>query len=626
MSGIFRWFDAQILERLRLHSLTFIRDALVIAACFTLSEYLRFYPKAIPTSYSRSLVDALPVIIFVYTVLNYIFGIHRRLWKYAGVPDFRALIEAVFLATVIIGVVDLAWQGIRPLPFGTIPDGGLFTLMGLTFVRLASRLIGRRAHADEGWARVLIVGAGQSGQLVASDLLSNPQWRQHLVGFVDDDPGKRRRRIHGAPVLGTVDLLPELVTRHRIDIVGVAVPSANAKELDRILALAQETPARIQVLPNRGELIAGQMAMRLRDINLGDLLDRIPSAHAVNSARAHSILTGRVILVTGGAGSIGSELCRQLLTFETSTVIAVDNNETGLFHLQKELETGPLKTVLGDITDMNKMSHVFRAYRPDIVFHAAAYKHVPMLESYPEEAVFVNVQGTLNLCKLAAEHGCERFVFISTDKAVHPVNALGFSKRIGELTVRAHQGKGPIYCCVRFGNVVGSRGSALPEFIRQIEAGGPVMVTHPEVERYFMTIPEAVSLVIQAGGLAQGGELFMLDMGQPIKIVDIAKRIIRVRGLRVGTDIEIMYTGLRPGEKLTEELVFHGERTRGTENEAIVAVEDDNPYNLKELQAQIESLTGVASRGDAEAVRATLGQIALAEPVEVRKRHLGSVG
>jgi FlaA1/EpsC-like NDP-sugar epimerase len=269
-----------------------------------------------------------------------------------------------------------------------------------------------------------------------------------------------------------------------------------------------------------------------------------------------------------------------------------------------------LVPVLGDVTDPDKLERLFRRHQPDIVFHAAAYKHVPMLEAHPDQGVYVNVQGTLNLCGAAVRHGCERFVFVSTDKAVHPVNVLGFSKRIGEMIVRAHTSERTIFCSVRFGNVVGSRGSALPEFIRQIDAGGPVTVTHPDVERYFMTIPEAVSLVIQAGAFAGGGELFMLDMGRPIKIADLVQRIIRLRGLRVGKDIEIVYTGLRPGEKLTEDLMFEAERAAPTPNPTILAVADETPAERQALEQEVGILLQVAAREDSDAIRRMLEAIA----------------
>jgi FlaA1/EpsC-like NDP-sugar epimerase len=621
------------LGRLRLHGLTFVIDAAAVALSFSVALAVRFLPGEIPASYIHDLLLALPFVVLIYLGTNYLFGIHRRMWQYAGMPDIRSLLESVTIATLIVAAADVmlpllvSSKSVRPLPLSTIFVGGVLSLMTLTLSRLWTRLLKARPTVQDGWDSVLIVGAGQGGQLVAAELQSNPHWCQYPAGFVDDDPSRARRRIHGIPVLGTLDELPEIVAKRHIDIIGVAIPSASTKQLDRILAIAQETSARIQVLPDRIQMMSGQVPMRLRDINVGDILDRVP-VEAEQEDCTRVALTGRAVLITGAAGSIGSELVRQVLRFDPTLVLAVDNNETGLFHLERELESivggSRLVTVLGDVTDESKMAQVFREHRPSTIFHAAAYKHVPMLEVYPEEAVFVNVKGTLNMCRLAAENRCERFVFISTDKAVNPVNVLGFSKRLGELITRAHEGYGPIYCSVRFGNVVGSRGSALPEFIRQIDAGGPVQVTHPDVERYFMTIPEAVSLVIQASGLALGSELFMLDMGEPVKIDAIARRMIRIRGLRIGSDIEIVYTGLRPGEKLKEELVFQGERTHSTANKAIVSVEDDGKVDLSQLETQVNILMNLAARGEPEVLKASLAQAA-SNDVLPRLRHIGSM-
>jgi FlaA1/EpsC-like NDP-sugar epimerase len=612
--------DAHVLERIRLHGLTFARDAVVVGASYVAADYLKYFPKAIPNEQLGPFLVSLPVIVFTYMLCMYLFGVHRRLWQYAGVRDVRALVEATIVATLGVFIADVALYSLdltraegRPVPLAAVIVGGVFSLSALAGARLWPRLFQPRSHSDDGWARFLIVGAGQGGNVVAADLLANPQWHQLPIGFVDDDLSKRRRRIHNVPVLGTIDRLPEIAAMQEVDVIGVAIPSASTKELDRILALAQQTTARIQVLPTIGEIMTREVPLRLRDINLDDLLNRAPSTQPQSHAIAETI-SDRVVLVTGAAGSIGSELCRQILRFKPSRLIALDNNETGLFYLERDLSEfdnrGRLQTVLGDITDITKLSNVISGARPSIVFHAAAYKHVPILEAHPEEAIFVNVQGTLNVCRLVAEYECERFVFVSTDKAVHPVNALGFSKRLGELITRAHHDKGPIFCSVRFGNVMGSRGSALPEFIRQIDSGGPVLVTHPDVERYFMTIPESVSLVIQAGAMARGSEIFMLDMGEPVKIDDLAKRIIRMRGLRVGADIEIRYTGLRPGEKLTEELVFRGERDRPTDNPSIVAVEDDMHCSLEQLEARVHLLAGIAASGRTDVVRETLREAA----------------
>ncbi len=612
MRPIVEFVDAQILERLRLHGITFAVDALIVALAYGLAEEVRFNGH-VPPRYVSSFLAILPAVILMYLVLHYVYGIHRRLWQYAGTRDMRSISEASLMSAALILILDLLWPMPRPLPAFVVPAGAAFALLGLVSIRIWRRL--RRPHllVDETWSRVLIVGAGHAGQIVTSDLLSNTDWHEYPVAFVDDDPKKYRMRIHGIRVIGSVDALPAIVKELQIDIIGVAIPSASRQQLDRILAIAQESDARIQILPSRHEVLQSGGAPRLRDISLDDLVRQTDENPAdVTFVQEH--INGQVVLVTGAAGSIGSELGRQILALGPKQLLALDNNESGLFYLQAELQSrangGSLKAILADITDPEKIRRILERHRPSMIFHAAAYKHVPMLEAFPEEAVFVNVMGTLNLCQAAIEAGCERFVFVSTDKAVHPVNALGYSKRIGELLVRAHQSGRTTFCCVRFGNVIGSRGSALPEFIRQIDAGGPVTVTHPDVERYFMTIAEAVRLVIEAGTRASGGELFMLDMGVPIKLDQLARRMIRARGLRVGKDIEVTYTGLRPGEKLSEELVFEHETSTPTENPVILRVEDPGRPTLPQLRSRLDALSRVARSGDAALIVPLLADIA----------------
>lgn len=600
--------------RLRQHGLSFARDGAIIALSYSFAEGLRF-DGPIPEDSFNLLLLALPVVIAVYLIVEYGLGIHRYLWQYAGMPDMRALLDACIVATVIVGIADLIIPGVRPLPMSVVPAGGLFSLAGLLVVRLWRRLfISRRPAPTVATSRVLIVGAGQGGQLAAAELLANRGSQQFPVGFLDDDPAKAQKRIHGLPVLGTIEELRHVVLEYQIDTVAVAIPSASTRELDRILALAQPTNARIQILSDRAEMLTRQGLAGLRDIRLDDLLDRVPLNSPLDNTVVRDCIENRTVLVTGAAGSIGSELCRQIMRLSPGVLLALDNNESRLFALERELEMLPhahlLRPVLADVADESGVERVFRDYRPDIVFHAAAYKHVPMLEAHPAEAVHVNIVGTANLCRAARVHGCDRFVFISTDKAVQPVNILGYSKRIGELLVHAHDSDSTTFCSVRFGNVIGSRGSALPEFIRQIDAGGPVTVTHPDVERYFMTIPEAVSLVIQAGALASGGELFMLDMGQPVKIAALARRIIRLRGLRPGKDIRITYTGLRPGEKLTEDLTYAGEQRRLLPDLPIFAVTDDIRASLDTLSQSIELLKMASIRVDMDMLRTLIEAMA----------------
>lgn len=616
-------------RRIRLHGAAFLVDALVIIVAYVVADALRFDAQ-IPTQYVHRLALTLPFIILIYWACTYFFGLHRRVWKYAGMNDLRAVMISAAVSFVLILCLDVALRHDHFCPLSVVVIGALLTFCGMVVVRVGPRLLrsGSAGTGDSG--RVLIVGAGQAGHLVARDLAGGPESRERVIGYVDDDARLHGMRIHGVPVLGRTDDLPAIVKRYDIDTIAIAVPSASMRELDHMLELSQSTDARIQILPSQAEVLSGRSSsLRLRDIDLDSLLDRIPSTEMLQGDVIRNSVRGRVVLVTGGAGSIGSELCRQLITLGPEKVIALDNNETGLFHLVNELATGPgeelLIPVLGSITDNQKLGRVFKRYNPDIVFHAAAYKHVPMLEEHTDEAVAVNVVGTLNVCRWATRSHCQRFVFISTDKAVHPVNALGYSKRIGELLTRGHQHPGPIFCSVRFGNVIGSRGSALPEFVRQIDAGGPVTVTHPDAERFFMTIPEAVSLVIQAAALAEGGELFMLDMGEPIKIGDLVKRLIRWRGLRVGKDVEVVYTGLRPGEKLTEDLVFDVEGTEATAIPSVRVVQDMMVPDLDDLEGAIEVLAQLVADGNEEILVRALQSVAL-DYLERDHRSLQSVG
>lgn len=616
-------------RRIRLHSATFLVDALVIIIAYIAADAMRFDGQ-IPTQYTYRLELTLPFIILIYWATTYLFGLHRRVWKYAGMNDLRAVTNSAAVSFILIFFLDVALRRDHFCPLSVVMIGAIFTFCGMIAVRVGPRML-RSGVAEAGDSgRVLIVGAGQAGHLVARDLTSESHSRERVIGYVDDDARLHGMRIHGVRVLGRTNDLPDIVKRYDIDIIAIAIPSASMRELDHILELSQATDARIQILPSQAEVLSGRSSsLRLRDVDLDSLLDRIPSTEMLQGDVIRSSVRDRIVLVTGGAGSIGSELCRQLVTLGPAKVIALDNNETALFHLVNELATGPdeelLIPVLASITDDGKLGRVFKRYRPDIVFHAAAYKHVPMLEEHTDEAVAVNVVGTLNVCRWAVRYRCQRFVFISTDKAVHPVNALGYSKRIGELLTRSHQYSGPIFCSVRFGNVIGSRGSALPEFVRQIDAGGPVTVTHPDAQRFFMTIPEAVSLVIQAASLAEGGELFMLDMGEPIKIGDLVKRLIRWRGLRVGKDIEVIYTGLRPGEKLTEELVFEVEGTKATVIPSVRVVQDATVPDLDELEGAIAVLAQLVSDGEEEILLSALESVAL-EYFVTENRTLQSVG
>jgi FlaA1/EpsC-like NDP-sugar epimerase len=414
----------------------------------------------------------------------------------------------------------------------------------------------------------LLVGAGDGARLLAHELRQNPNWGFHPVGFVDDHPAKLGSRIAGLPVLGTTYDIPGVVQRKHIDVVIVAIPSATDVTLARITDVARRSSARVLTMPSIGAILRGEASPTLlRKLKIEEILGR-PEVWA-DIDRCRDFVAGRRILITGAAGSIGTELTRQVAELTPAQIIALDNNETGLHDIKQELLLRSARidvaTVVASVTNARRLGAVFAHYRPEVVFHAAAYKHVSLMEDHPEEAAMVNVVGTYRVAMAAAAEGVARFVLVSTDKAVNPTSIMGATKRIAELVVEAVANQtGLSACCVRFGNVIGSRGSVIPTFEKQIEAGGPVTVTHPAMKRFFMTIPEAASLIIQAGAFGDRRAIYELEMGDEVSIVELAKQMIRLHGLRVGQDIQIVFTGRRQGEKLREELTHDHELTEPT--------------------------------------------------------------
>ncbi|MGE5139822.1 MAG: polysaccharide biosynthesis protein, partial [Rudaea sp.] len=450
------------------------------------------------------------------------------------------------------------------------------------------------------------------GQLLVLQLQTRLQGQAYdVVGLVDDDPRKRGMLIHNVPVYGGRQQIPELAATLHPDLIILAIPPRKVRNPRELLALCRATSAQIKIIPGLFDWLGhNSRAPGWEDINEEDLLLR--SARRVDEAACRRLLLGRAVMVTGAAGSIGSELCRQIAAYQPERLILVDINESGLHDLVVELRPQAGRTridlVLGDISDRHKMQRVFESSRPQIVFHAAAYKHVPILEQFPQEGVRVNILGTRIIHSLAEIYGAERFVLISSDKAVNPSNVLGMTKWVGEL-IATYRRTNPVMLstAVRFGNVLGSRGSVLPTFEKQIELGGPVTITHPDMTRYFLTISEAVSLVIQAAAMTRGGDLYALDMGVPVRIVDLAQRMIRAHGLRPGQDIAIEYTGMRPGEKLNEELIAPAEETCPTEHEAIFRIERRVPLALANLEQEIDQMVAFSANGSGpDTVRSAL--------------------
>ena len=468
--------------------------------------------------------------------------------------------------------------------------------------------------------RILIVGAGSAGEKILREIIENDHLRYSVVGFIDDDRRKHGRSIHGIPVLGSLHEITRIVENHDVKEILIAIPSATGDQIRRIVTACKACQIAYKTLPGIGEIIDGRVSIKtLRDVNYEDLLGRTPVQLDMGEIRGY--LNGKTVLVTGCGGSIGAELCRQIVRFQPQTLILVDANEANLFHIEMELHNEPhgdrCRAVLGRIQDEKLMTAVFEKYRPQVVFHAAAYKHVPMLEKNPWEAVFNNIIGSRVIMETARKHGTERFVLVSTDKAVRPTNVMGASKRVTELLLNAFQGTGARFMAVRFGNVIGSSGSVIPIFRHQIEQGGPVTVTHPEVTRFFMTIPEAAQLILQAGAMGQRGEIFILKMGIPVKIADMARDLIRLSGREPDTDVEIIFTGLRDGEKLYEELITVGEGIVPTGHEKIMVLRADSQSGLSTsrqesadfLDAQLAELYLAADRFDAAGIKKKLQEI-----------------
>jgi perosamine synthetase len=544
-----------------------IVDTLIILLAYMVSFSARAVttPLDYPTSYSFMIL-----IITITLGLLYAFGAYNRIWSSTSGHDVALIVKAIAAAALITSAADILMRP-RPLPLSVVLFGNPLALVGFVAVRYRSRMISGLTWRWEAiWnkefpqipTKVLIVGAGESGQTTAWRLKyrcpSDSCYR--VVGFVDDDPFKRGMYVEGCPILGSREDIPALAEQYEVDLIVIAIRNITGSEFRRILSFAECTKARIKVIPNIFDLLeCNERSPLLRDVQAEDLLGRKPIDR--NADVKLDLVKNKVILVTGAAGSIGSELSRQLITYDPVRLILLDNNESALHDLFVELTAcGPdnrIIAALADITDKETLGGIFAQHLPQIVFHSAAYKHVPMLESYPAEAIRVNVYGTRQLAELASDYHVERFVLISTDKAVNPTCTMGASKRVCELVMHAmsqQRGNHTLLTSVRFGNVLGSRGSVVPIFNRQIDAGGPVTVTHKDMMRYFMTIPEAVNLVIHAACLTTGNDLFMLKMGEEVRIVELAERMIRMRGLRPYEDIEIKFTETRPGEKLHEEL------------------------------------------------------------------------
>ena len=538
-------------------------------AIFISANYLAYLVRFdfnIPPAHVLVMRETIPVLLVAKTLGFLSFGLFRGWWRYVSIRDIFPIAAGCTLGSLLFaGAVVLLW-GPYHIPRSIyFLDWGNTLLIVLAFrymIRAGREAFGRKRRATD--RRVLIVGAGAAGQMIAREIVENASLGMEEVGFIDDDPAKIGTRIQGLKVLGGHERIGEICRKHEVDEIIIAIPSAPPKVVREIVEHCREVSASFRILPGVGELIDGKVSVKaLRDVDLADLLGRDPVALDVGLIRRE--ITGHTVMVTGAAGSIGSELCRQLGKLSPAKLVMFEIAESPLYELELDMrERFPdlcLVPAIGDIRDRRRVEEIVAAHRPSVVYHAAAYKHVPVMEVHPSEAVKTNVLGTRIVAEIAAEFDVSRFVLVSTDKAVRPTNVMGATKRVAELIVQNMNGKGcsTMFVSVRFGNVLDSAGSVIPIFRKQLETTGKLTVTHPETSRYFMLIPEAAGLILQAGAMGAGGEVFVLDMGKPVKIVDLAMNMIRLSGKELGVNAEIVFTGLRPGEKLREELVIEGE-------------------------------------------------------------------
>ena len=597
-------------------------DLLLIVTAVLASFALRLELGAIFTQYLPSAWVMVAIALVVKPIVYYLFGLYRHYWVYASIRELRLIVFATATASVCVAFFVLLGRSIggftSGFPRSVLGIDWLLSLFSVGGVRLIVRMlaesgqVSQKADGLAGIRRVVVVGAGDAGVLVVRELQRNPQMHMQPVAFVDDDAEKLRKEIHGVPVDGTLRELASVVNRNHAHEVVIAIPTAPGHVVRLVTDICRARGIPFQTMPGMYELIGGKVSVsRLREVDIGDLLRRQPAW--IDDEAVGRTLTGMRVLVTGAGGSIGLELCRQVARWRPAQLGLLGHGENSIFDALLELAEVypnlPLIPIIADIRDVDRIQGVFESFRPQVVFHAAAHKHVPLMEVNIEEAVTNNVLGTKSVVDAALASRTNRLVLISTDKAVEPKSVMGATKRVAEMIVRdAAERSGRSFVAVRFGNVLGSRGSIVPIFRRQIARGGPVTITHPEMERYFMTIPEAVHLVLQSSGMGQGGELFVLRMGEQVRILNLAEDLIRLSGLEPGKDIEIVFTGIRPGEKLSESLWDDGLDYQPTEHPDIVSVDDTGFLEGSELDAAIRELVQLAREGDAQTIVGLLSE------------------
>lgn len=602
------------------------RRALILLAhisAFIASLFLSFLLSTNMQFRSSWLVGQFPFMLIAVLVIKLIvFGLfkqYRGWWRYVGISDLFTIFRASLISTVTIlcaWYLFLAVPEIRRIKeldaLKDIPQAVFLldmfgTILILAGLRMAIRLYHEEFRTVENarLKKLLIVGAGNAGEALLREIHRMTVAQYDVIGFIDDDPAKKGINIHGLPILGTVEQSPEICEKYSIDEIAIAIPSASHKQLRRVIQVCQGAKIHFRTVPSITDIASGKLRVsQIRDVDINDLLGREVVQLDLNLIEDY--LHQKVIMVTGAGGSIGSEMCRQVCNYEPKQLLLIEQAENPLFFIERELRQSfpniNIKAIICDITDKDRVENIFQSCKPQVVIHAAAHKHVPLMETNPGEAFKNNVVGTRNLAQASDKFKAENFVMISTDKAVNPTSLMGSSKRIAEMYVQdLNNTSDTHFTTVRFGNVLGSNGSVIPIFKKQIAQGGPVTVTHPDMKRYFMTIPEASQLVLQAAAMGKGGEIFVLDMGEPVKIIDLARELITLSGFRPGEDIEIAFTGTRPGEKLFEELSIKGEDMLPTRHPKI-GIWKNIPVNRKTLYSNIDSLINLSKTQDYEKI------------------------
>jgi len=598
------------LRHFRSRVAAFTHDIVMIPGAWFGAYWLRYNLGPIPDAFIGQAFVLLPLIVVVQGVVFWYFGLYRGVWRFASIPDFLRIAKAVMVGAAASAVLIFLLTRMQYVPRSVLPLYAVLLFGFLGVPRLVYRWLKDHKLYHPTGRRTLIVGSGEGAEMLVRDLLRQRSHEYKPVALVDDSPSRQGREIHGIRVVGTVADIPSVAKALEVELILIAIPSVTSKQMRRLVELCEAARVPFRTLPPITDLVSGQVTVNeLRPVSIEDLLGREPVRLDWEEIRRS--IQGRRVLVTGGAGSIGSELCRQIAPLAPATLAVVDKSEVDLYRIEQELGSKvPRATAfearLADVCDRAAVEHLMRAFAPEIVFHAAAYKHVPMLETQAREAVRNNVFGTGNVAHAAIEHEVEAFVLISTDKAVNPTNVMGASKRAAEILCQGFGGAGGTrFLTVRFGNVLGSTGSVVPLFREQIERGGPVTVTHPEVERYFMTTSEACQLILQAAVLGRGGEIFVLDMGEPVHIRWLAEQMILLSGRTPGEDIEIVYTGLRRGEKMREELFHEEERLTATAHSKILQAH----YRALErprIEALLERLEAACERFDEPAIERLL--------------------